>query len=161
MIHIEYIFGGNPHLRPWPTQAGLPACVSERVNTWIIIQDGYCFVSLFLLNAQATSKVISGWAPTFDSLLSWRLHSAAPLGSHAVSTMTWYPTQSHYPDTEQISPCPILIMPSTWLGSDMYQFVKSLIWLVHGFEHTISPMRDQCATESATTPGQLAMENQF
>ena len=28
-----------------------------------------------------------------------------------------YPTQSHYPDTESISPCPILIMPSAGLGS--------------------------------------------
>ena len=54
--------------------------------------------------------------------------------------MTWYPTQSHYPDTRPASPCPILIMPSTWLGSDKYQFDKLLVWLDHGFEPTISCM---------------------
>ena len=36
--------------------------------------------------------------------------------------MTWYPTQSHYPDTKTTRPCPILIMQSAWLGSDTYQF---------------------------------------
>ena len=29
-----------------------------------------------------------------------QIHSAAPLGNQATSTMTWYPTQPHYPDTE-------------------------------------------------------------
>ena len=44
--------------------------------------------------------------------------------------MTWYLTQSHYPDTEPISPCPILLKLSTMLGSDMDQFdkYKSLVW---------------------------------
>ena len=42
---------------------------------------------------------------------SWYdLHSAAPLGNQAGRTMTWYPTQSHYSDTEPTSSCPILIM---------------------------------------------------
>ena len=40
--------------------------------------------------------------------------------------MTRYPTQAHYPDTVLTSPCPILLMPSTRLGSDKYQFCKSL-----------------------------------
>ena len=31
-------------------------------------------------------------------------------------------TQSHYPDTEPTSPCPILLMLSNWLGSDKNQF---------------------------------------
>ena len=35
--------------------------------------------------------------------------------------MTSYPTQAHYPDTEPISPCPILKLPSAWLGSDKYK----------------------------------------
>ena len=43
--------------------------------------------------------------------------------------MKRYPTQSHYPDTELTSPCPILLMPTTKLGSDKYQFYKSLVWL--------------------------------
>ena len=62
---------------------------------------------------------------------SWWLNSAAPLGNQAVITMTWFPTQSHYPDTEPSSNCPI-VMPSTGLGSDKYQFDKSLVWLDRG-----------------------------
>ena len=31
-------------------------------------------------------------------------------------------TQLHYPDTEPMSPFPILIMPSAWLEIDRYQF---------------------------------------
>ena len=53
--------------------------------------------------------------------------------------ITWYPTQSHYADTEPPpSHCPRLIMPSTWLGSDEYRFNKSFVWLNHGFEPMIS-----------------------
>ena len=59
-------------------------------------------------------------------------YSAAPLGHQATSTMIWYPTQSHYRDTEPISPFPILVMPSTCLGSDKYQFYKSLVWFDQG-----------------------------
>ena len=55
----------------------------------------------------------------------WRLYSATLLEDQAVSTMLWYPTQSYFTDTEPASPCPILIMPSSWLGSDKYQFNKS------------------------------------
>ena len=84
-------------------------------------------VCLLLLYILATSEVISGRVPTCDSAHSRRLYSATQLGNQAVSTMTWYPTQSHYHNTDLTSPCPILIMPSTWLGSDKYQFDKSLI----------------------------------
>ena len=69
-----------------------------------------------------TFKVISGGVPTCDSALTLGLNSASHLGNHATSTMTRYPTQSHFPDTEETSPCPILIMPRTRLGSDKYQF---------------------------------------
>ena len=55
--------------------------------------------------------------------------------------MTSYSNQSHYPDTEQT--CSILIIPSTWLGSDKCQFDKALVWLDHGFEPTISRTRDR------------------
>ena len=37
----------------------------------------------------------------------------------ATGTVTCYPTQSHYPDTEPTSHCPILIMPSARLGRDI------------------------------------------
>ena len=100
----------------------------------------------------ATSNVISGWILTCDSSHSWWLYSAAPLGQQTASTMTWNLFQSYYPDNEPTSPCPILIMPSTWLGSDKYQFCKSLVWLDHGIEPTISHTQDQCSTDSATAP---------
>ena len=41
--------------------------------------------------------------------------------------MNCYPTQSNYPGTEPSSPCPILIMPSTRLGSYTYQFYNHQI----------------------------------
>ena len=53
-------------------------------------------------------------------------------------------TQSHYPDTESTSPCSILIMPNTWLGSDKYQFYKSFHWLDQGL-NTQSPTREDNA----------------
>ena len=63
--------------------------------------------------------------PTASS--SSRLHSASPLGYQATNIMTWYSTQSHCPDTERTSPCPILIIMSVWLGSGKYQFLSHWI----------------------------------
>ena len=60
--------------------------------------------------------------PTCRNVPSWRLYSAASLGHQVAGTLTCYPIQSHYPDTGPISLCRILIMPSTGLGSDKYQF---------------------------------------
>ena len=80
-----------------------------------------CLVYL-LVYLLATFKVILGWVLTCDSVHSWLLYRAASLGRQASSSMTWYPTQSHYPDTEPASPCSILIMPSARLGNDKYQF---------------------------------------
>ena len=40
----------------------------------------------------------------------------------STGTMTCYPTPYHYPDTEPITPCRILIMPNARLGSDKYEF---------------------------------------
>ena len=34
--------------------------------------------------ALATSTIISGWVPSYDSAHSWRFNSAAPLGGHNV-----------------------------------------------------------------------------
>ena len=57
-----------------------------------------------------------------DWLVTVWLYSATSLGHQANDSMTCYPTQLHYPDTERTSPCPILIMPGARLGSDQYQF---------------------------------------
>ena len=43
-------------------------------------------------------------------------------------------------------------MPSTWIGSNKYQFYKLLVWLNHGFENTISYIRNPCSTDLATAP---------
>ena len=65
-------------------------------------------VSFLLFYMLATSTVISGCTPICDNTHSLRLYSAALLGDHAASTVTLYPTQSHYPDTILISSCLIL-----------------------------------------------------
>ena len=85
-----------------------------------------CLLSYVL----ATCKVISEGVSTCDSVHSWWLYSADPLGEQATSTMTWCPTQSHYLDTEPTSPCTILLKLSTRLWSDMYQFLS------HWFDST-------------------------
>ena len=91
-------------------------------------QLGCLWVVVWLLGFHVLSpfKVISGRVPTCDIAHLWQLNSAAPLGDQAASTMTGYPMQPH-PDTEPISPCPILIIPRTWLGSDKYRFLNH--WL--------------------------------
>ena len=53
-------------------------------------------------------------------------HLETSLSAH----MTWYPTQSHYPDTWPTNPFPILLMPSIWLGSDKCKFQS------HSFDST-------------------------
>ena len=55
-------------------------------------------------NILETSTVISGWAPTCDSMRSWQYYSAAPMGNQTTSNMTQFPTQSHYPDSGPTSP---------------------------------------------------------
>ena len=75
-----------------------------------------------------TSKVMSAPELTCGNAHSWRFYSAASLRNRNVSSITWYLTQSHYADTELTSPFSILLMPSVRLGSDEYQFYKSLVW---------------------------------
>ena len=73
------------------------------------------YICLLLFYILETSKTTSGWVPTFGSAHSWRLHSAASLEVQANSTMTWYPTQSHYSDTDITSLCPALLTLRAWL----------------------------------------------
>ena len=62
-----------------------------------------------------------GWrVSTCGSVHSWWLYSAVSLGHQTTGTIACYPAQWHYPYTERPSPCPILIIPSTRLGSDKY-----------------------------------------
>ena len=59
---------------------------------------------------------------------------------------TPWPHLSHHPDPERISPCPILIMLSTWLGSDKYTILSHLfdltrVW-TYWFKSTDLPKRE-------------------
>ena len=65
-----------------------------------------------------------------DSEHSWWLYSAAILGNQAAGTMTWYPTQSHYPDTELTSvTSTILLIPGARLGRHKDKLYESFVWL--------------------------------
>ena len=112
----------------------------------------FCLFVCLLFHILAKSKGISVWVPTCDGTYSCQFYSATPVRDQGANTMTWYPTQSHYPDTEPTSTCPVLIIPNIWLGSDKHQFDKSLVWLDHWFESMISHTRDPCSTDSATAP---------
>ena len=83
-------------------------------------------------------------------------YSAAPLGDQAPITMICYPTQSHYSDTEPTSPCPIIIMPSTWLGSDKFQFYKfdsTRFWIFEVRRSENPKLGDGCSTHLAIPSG--------
>ena len=87
-------------------------------------------VGLLVFYIPTTSKVISGRAPTCERVHLWWRYSAAPLGNQTTSTMTQYPTQFHYLNTELTSHHPVLLlMPNAKLGSNKYKLLKSLIWL--------------------------------
>ena len=89
-------------------------------------QCHHCPKSMFL-GAWKPSKVITEWISAHDSAKSWGIVLGLPPLDNIA--MTRYPTQSHYPDNELTSPCPILEMLSARLDSDRYQFLKSLAWL--------------------------------
>ena len=102
-------------------------CVVFTVHThslWLISNK-----ILLLFYILAASDVISGRVPTCDRMHSWWLYCAASLGQQAARTMTCYPTQSHYPDTEPTCPCSILIMPKYQTRKRQVSIVKSLLWL--------------------------------
>ena len=93
-------------------------CTSVLLD--ILLVGCWCFTSL-----QHLRTLVLTW----DSVHSWWLYCAAPLGNQAANTMTWYPTKSHYPNIELTSHCIIVLLPNAMLGSDKYQFDKSLVWL--------------------------------
>ena len=108
--------------------------LSANTHTW----NGW-LLKVYIL---ATSKFISGQVPTCDSAHSWLRYSTTALGDQAASTMNWYHTQWHYPDTESTSHCPVLIMPSAWLGSDKYQVLTHCGLTLPGFEPARSKSHD-------------------
>ena len=60
--------------------------------------------------------------------------------------MTRAPPITHiYPDTEPTSQCPILLLPSAWLGSDKYQFVQVICLTQPETKLPFSHTREVCA----------------
>ena len=87
----------------------------------------YCLLFYIL----TTTTVLSRWVPTCASAYSWRLYiySVASLAHQATSTMTWYPTQSHYPDTEPTSLCPYHNNAERQARNWQISILKSSVWL--------------------------------
>ena len=98
------------------TKLILVATLSCMGNSLLLV-----FILFYVLS---TSKVISIGVLTCGSADSWQLYNPVPLGDQAASTMTWYLTQLHYSDTEPTSHRPILIMLSTHLRNDAYQYLS-------------------------------------
>ena len=75
-------------------------------------------------------------------------------------TMTWYPTKLHYPDTEQTSPCPLLVGQSS--RSDKYHFWKSLVWVSYGL-NPWPPTRElnQTLPDSVISSGRSWVEAEY
>ena len=96
--------------------------VGGVVWVWVGLFLSMLMIDWFLkIYIQATSKVTLGQVPTCDSVHPWGLCSAASQKNQATRTMTLYLTQSSYDwDMEATSPCHILIMPSSWLGSNKF-----------------------------------------
>ena len=81
-----------------------------------------------LLHGYGTSLLEGGVVPTCDSTHPWWLYSAALLEHQAISTMTCYPTQLHYPDTvNQSLPYPNNAMCQA--KKRQLSILKSLVWL--------------------------------
>ena len=115
-------------------------------------------VCLSLYYVLATSNVKSGCILICESANSWWLYSAALQWDQATSTMTWYPDQSRYPDTEPTGSYPFLIMPSDWLGSDKYKSLSHWFDSTRVQTHKVwiswSPKTgDRCSTHSAILLG--------
>ena len=95
-------------------------CNSKYSEAHLLVSFN-CFVCRCFTSWQHPRSYQDGYR-LVGSAHSWRLYSAVSQEHQTTSTMTCYPTQSPYPDTEPTSPCPILIMTSIRLGSDKYQF---------------------------------------
>ena len=71
---------------------------SHRSSNWLLFKGGLVILfACYCFKSKQHNKFISGRVPTADHAHSWWLYSAATLGDQVASTMTWYPTQSHYP----------------------------------------------------------------
>ena len=120
------------------TQNSFSATITRRLVGWMVVR--------------VSGHIIMG-IDTSDSVHSCNLYGVAPEGEQASSTMTRYHTQSHYLEIELTSSYPILIMSSAWLGSERYQFYKSLRNRTPNL--LISHTRGPRSTDSTTAPGSV------
>ena len=74
-----------------------------------------------------TSKVISGQIQTCDSARVWRLYSTDSWGDQAISMVTQYLTQPHYPKAEQTIHCPIILINGECQARYKYKICKLLV----------------------------------
>ena len=83
-----------PYLLYWMEQGSV-------IPQWILLNVYFVFCLLFFYILTA-SNVIAWRVPTCDSEHTWGPYSAALLGKQAPSTITWYPTQSHFPENQTV-----------------------------------------------------------
>ena len=106
---------------PWPPVEVAPLSPPQPVGDKMPAMSGWFVYLLFYVLATFKVKPDGYRIVTVHTHGDW-LHSAAPLENKTTRIMIWYPTQLYYSDTESTNPCPILIMLSTWLGNDKYEF---------------------------------------
>ena len=73
----------------------------QVVNVRSPIKEAWVLFCLWF-HILITSEVMSRRVLICDSVYSCQLNSAAPLENQATITITRYPLQSHYPDTEPV-----------------------------------------------------------
>ena len=84
-------------------------------------REGYRHVFIFIMLANATRCLLGIYVlATSKVIRPPALWHDTPF-SHIVLAVS-QPVLAHCPGSEPTSPCPILIMPSTWLESNKYQF---------------------------------------
>ena len=117
--------GGFLVLPPWKTRPPVPDPIFWNHHNHHLIPLWIAWLLLFYLLAK--SKVISWKELICDSAHSWRFivlsHSKT---NQIVSTMSWYHTQSLYPDTELSSHCLMRVMPNARIGNSKHPVGKPL-----------------------------------
>ena len=125
-------------------------CIQYIINSGYVQykQTYVCLLLFYILDLRSCQDVYRLVAvctrDDFIVLPHWEIRQSVPWPDIPLSHMI-------------LTPVIILLIPSTWLGSDKYQFYKSLAWFDHKFKTTVSPMQDPCSTDSSTTPGQISM----
>ena len=128
-------------------------------GVWIVaplLQIDMFLILILLCCWSLTSWQDLRWYPDRYSLVAVHTQGAFIVLSHWETTMTWHPTESHYPVTEPTSTFPILIMLSTWLQSNKWCTYKSLFCLDQGLNPQSTKTGNVC--DQLTWPSRLIGE---